>query len=165
MWETARDYLSDVARDLLVGWLGKGCLTGVLGLVVGCLGGWDKLASGLLWLMSLDFALGFYRGWAGGCLSIRKFRHGLAKFVVYFLAIFAAATLDSVLNVKATWLLHIDFRAGMVMYLAVNETISVLGHLNALGLPLSPKIIRRLQAYRDCTVLPGRAPGKGGARG
>jgi len=164
MWGTAREYLTEVFRDLLAGWLGKGAVSGVLAMVLSCIGGWDKLASGLFLLMCLDFALGFARGWMDDCLSGRKFRRGLAKFFLYAAAILAASTLDGVLNVKAEALLHIDFRAGMVMYLAINETLSILGHLRACGVPLPQKLIQRLKDYRDCTVFTGKQE-KGAPRG
>ena len=160
MWGTAWDYLAEVGRDLLVGWLGKGMLSTVLALLFGCIGGWDRLASGLYLLMCLDFALGFARGWVDGCLSARKFRRGLAKFFLYAAAILAASTLDGVLNVKVETVLHIDFRAGMVMYLAINETLSILGHLRVFGVPLPQKLIQRLKDYRDCAVFAGKT-GKG----
>jgi len=161
MWGTAREYLADVARDLICGWLGKVCGSTLLAVVSGWIGGRDKLVEGLFLLICLDFALGFARGWVDGCLSRAKFRRGLAKFFLYYAAILASCLLDDVLNVKAEVLLHIDFRALMVMYLAVNETISVLGHLRACGVPLPDKMIRRLKDYRDCAVFTGKTGGKG----
>lgn len=164
MWSAALDYLSDVGRDLLMGWLGKGVWAGILGFFFGWIGGWDRLANGLFLLMCLDFALGFARGWVDGCLSARKFRRGLAKFFLYAAAVFTAVTLDGVLNVKAEAFFHIDIRSLMVMYLAINETLSILGHLRAFGVPLPQRLIRRLEDYRDCTVFSGRS-GKGASRG
>ena len=156
MWGTAREYLADVARDLLGGWVAKTCGSTVLAVVCGWIGGQDKLVEGLFLLICLDFALGLARGWTDGCLSRAKFRRGLAKFFLYYAAILASCLLDDVLNVKAEVLLHIDFRALMVMYLAVNETISILGHLRSFGVPLPEKMIRRLKDYRDCAVFADR---------
>ena len=161
MWSTAREYVADVGRDLLGGWLAKTCGSTLLAVICGWIGGRDKLVEGLFLIICLDFVLGFTRGWVDGCLSRAKFRRGLAKFFLYYAAILASCLLDDVLNVKAAEvLLHVDFRALMVMYLAINETISVLGHLRSFGVPLPEKMIRRLKDYRDCAVFNGR-PGKG----
>jgi len=156
MWPTARDYLADVGRTLLGGWAAKTCGATVCAFLTGLLGGWDRLANGLFLLVCLDFVLGFSRGWRDGCLSRAKLLRGLAKFFLYAAAILAAATLDDVLNARAEVILHIDFRALMVMYLAITETLSILGHLDAFGVKLPKKLIRRLEAYRDCTLYTGK---------
>jgi toxin secretion/phage lysis holin len=160
MWGLIWDNLLDVGRDLLVGWLGKGALSTVLAVAFGFLGGWDRLTSGLFVLMGVDFALGFTRAWIDSCVSLRRIRRGLAKFFLYAIAIFVASTLDSVLNFKAEGLLHFDFRAGIIIYLVINEMLSVMGHLRALGCPLPQAIFKRLADYRDCAVFTGK-PGKG----
>jgi len=162
MWSVARDYLADVGRDLLGGWAVKTCGSTIAAVVCGWIGGWDRLVSGLLLLVCMDFILGFARGWATDCISRIKIRRGLAKFFLYAAAILAASTLDGVLNAKAeAFFFHIDFRAVMVMYLSINETLSILGHLRAFGVPLPKKLIQRLKDYRDCTVFTGRGAPRG----
>jgi len=152
------DHLVEVGRDLLVGWIGKTICSTILAVACGLLGGWDKLTSGLFLLWGFDFVLGFTRAWIDDCLSRRRFMRGLSKFFLYAAAIFAAVTLDSMLNFKAGGWLHFDFRAGIILYLAINEMLSIMGHLKALGCPLPQAIVKRLTDYRDCVVFTGRPP-------
>jgi toxin secretion/phage lysis holin len=161
MWETAVEYLVDVVRDLLGSWVIKVCGSTIAAVFCGWIGGWDKMVCGLFVLVCVDFGLGFTHGWVDGCLSQSKFRRGLAKFFLYAVTLLAAHTLDEVFNVKAQFFLRIDTRSLLIMYLVTNEMCSILGHLQALGMPLPQGLIQRLKSYRDCTVFAGKSGGKG----
>lgn len=156
MWGVVWDNLANVGKDLLVGWLGKTFWSTILAMVCGLIGGWDKMTNGLFLLWGVDFALGFTRAWIDDCLSRRRFMRGLSKFFLYTAAIFAAVTLDSMLNFKAENWIHFDSRAGIILYLAINEMLSIMGHLKALGCPMPQAVVKRLRDYRDCVVFTGR---------
>lgn len=160
MWAWLWASIMDLARDMAGDWCVK--LLSTAGLMVACgvFGGWDVMASGLCILWAFDFALGLFRAFLQDCFAWARFRRGFAKIFLYASATFAAVTLDEMLTYWAGGLFHSNFRAVIILYLAVCDGLSIMEHLSALGCPLPAVVVKRLRDYRDCSVFTGR-PEKG----
>jgi len=158
--QTAVQYFSGAIRDLLTGWAFKLSGSAVFLAVLNFIGGRDRPLEGLFSLLCLDFALGLAHGWRLGRLSKHKFLGGLAKFLLYYLALRCANDLDAVFNAQAGLWFHVNFRGFLIMYLCLHEALSVLQHLHFFGVPLPAKLLSRLRDYRDGAFFCGQASGK-----
>jgi len=148
------EYLAAFCRDLLgdAAFKGLAALTG--GFFLGLFDWGGGAIKAVFVLMCLDFGLGLLRAWMGNRLSGGKLRYGFGKFLLYFLAILAAHHVDQ----AAAPVVHVDFRAYVIVYLAVCEVLSIFKHLNCLGLPFPKHIIKRLETLRDCELPPRKEP-------
>lgn len=155
MWRAVFDHLPDALQDLLAGLALKAGGSTILGFLCMWIGGFDKMAEGLLYLITLDFALGFAHGWKLGTLSRDKFYEGLSKYLLYYTTLLCAWLLDTVLNAKTDALWHAQFRDLLIIYFCMHEALSVMQHLHFFGVPLPAALIKRLTDYRDCKMWPG----------
>ena len=156
MLRSGVEYLCGAFRDLLGGLALKAGLSTGVGIACLWVGGRDRMLEGLFYLLCLDFALGFAHGWKLGRLSKAKFLGGLAKFLLYFLALLCTALLDTVINAKMESLWHAPFRDFLIIYFCVNEALSILKHLHFFGVPLPKRLMDRLTDYRDCKLWHGK---------
>ncbi len=124
------------------------------------LGGLDVAVLALFILYAIDFALGLYMAWVTSSLSSSRARKGMAKFVLYVIVIACAHMLDIAMTRSFPFLANY-VRDTMVIFVAINEFLSVCTHLAALGLRVPEALQARLRSYRDgaidCPAQPGMA--------
>jgi len=146
------EYLAGFVRDLF----GDAAVKFVAALTGGVfLGSLDWLwvaTKALFVLMCLDFGLGLWRAWLDSNVSTAKLRGGFGKFLLYLLAILAAHHVDQ----AAEPLVHVNFRAFLILYLAICESLSIFRHLCRFGVPIPKTLINRLETLRDCEIVPGK---------
>lgn len=155
--QTILESLVGLLRDLL----GDAVLKSLAALTGGVFLGvfdWGGIAiKALFFLVCMDFALGLTRAWLAGKVSLAKLRRGFGKFLLYMLAILAAHYVDQC----AAPLIHVNFRAFVILYLALCDALSIFRHLHCFGMPISKHLINRLETLRDCDVPiqgKGKAP-------
>lgn len=119
-----------------------------LGCFAWFLGGLDVTLLAMFVLYVVDFALGAHRAWATGTISGAKAQRGLIKFVLYVLVILCANMLDLSLSRSFPFLRHY-VRDCMVVFVSINEFLSVCTHLAAMGLRVPEGLQIRLRTYRD----------------
>ena len=117
-------------------------------------GGFDQLFISLIWLIVLDFILGFSRAWRECHISGSKMKHGLMKFILYGATIQISLHMQYTLAYLRPVVLGVDLtlalRDWLIAYLVLNEGLSCLSHLAYFGVPIPTRLIKRLKAYRDC---------------
>jgi toxin secretion/phage lysis holin len=106
-------------------------------------GGWDVLAQALALLMGLDVAGGLIQAFYEKRLNSSIMRKGLIRKTGYFAAIALAVLVDRALFQSAP-----AFRTLVLSYLCVNEALSVIEHLAAVGVPLPAQLKRALEKLR-----------------
>jgi len=124
-------------------WQIKSALAALASLFCWLLGGWDVLAQALVALIALDVAAGLARAFAEKRLNSSIMRKGLIRKTGYFAAIALAVLVDRALFQSAP-----AFRTLVLSYLCVNEALSVLEHLAAIGVPLPAQLKRALEKLR-----------------
>jgi toxin secretion/phage lysis holin len=106
-------------------------------------GGWDVLAQALALLMGLDVAGGLAQAFYEKRLNSSIMRKGLIRKTGYFAAIALAVLVDRALFQSAP-----AFRTLVLSYLCVNEALSVIEHLAAVGVPLPAQLKQALEKLR-----------------
>ena len=106
---------------------------------------WISTEPGLLyWLVGLwvvDFAFGLYESISRGKFSCRVLKRGGLKIPAYCLYIFLVAAVDACTEMALH--MSLPILELFLAYLVAQESISVMGHLIRLGLPVPP-IVRRI---------------------
>jgi len=112
---------------------------------MGCwlLGGWDTLAQALVLLMGLDVLGGLIQAFYERKLNSSIMRRGLLRKSGYFAAIALAVLVD-----RALFQAQPAFRTLVLSYLCINEALSVIEHLAAVGVPLPGQLKRALEKLR-----------------
>ena len=128
---------------MLNGWQIKSALAALASLFCWLLGGWDVLAQALVALMALDVAGGLIQAFYENRLNSSIMRKGLIRKSGYFAAIALAVLVD-----RALFQAQPAFRTLVLSYLCVNEALSVLEHLAAIGVPLPAQLRRALEKLR-----------------
>ena len=101
------------------------------------------LAQALVLLIGLDVAGGLAQAFYEKRLNSSIMRRGLIRKTGYFAAIALAVLVDRALFQSAP-----AFRTLVLSYLCVNEALSVLEHLAAIGVPLPAQLKRSLERAR-----------------
>jgi len=128
---------------VLTGWQYKSLLAALASVACWLLGGWDILAQALALLIALDVIAGLARAFVEKRLNSSIMRRGLIRKSCYFIAIVLAVLVDrSVLHGAPA------MRTLVISYLCVNESLSVLEHLSAIGVPLPEQLKRALEKVR-----------------
>ena len=128
---------------MLNGWQYKSLLAALASVACWLLGGWDILAQALALLIALDVIAGLARAFVEKRLNSSIMRRGLIRKSCYFIAIVLAVLVDrSVLHGAPA------MRTLVISYLCVNESLSVLEHLSAIGVPLPEQLKRALEKVR-----------------
>ena len=125
------------------GWQVKSVLAALASLFCWLLGGWDVLAQALVLLIALDVAGGLAQAFYERKLNSSIMRRGLIRKTGYFAAIALAVLVDRALFQSAP-----AFRTLVLSYLCVNEALSVIEHLAAVGVPLPAQLKRALEKLR-----------------
>ena len=128
---------------MLHDWQYKSGLAAVSACLVWLIGGWDALAQALVLLVALDVLGGLIQAFYEKRLNSSIMRQGLIRKTGYFAAIALAVLVDRALFQSAP-----AFRTLVLSYLCVNEALSVLEHLAAIGVPLPAQIKRALEKLR-----------------
>jgi toxin secretion/phage lysis holin len=125
------------------GWQVKSALAALASLFAYLLGGWDALAQGLVALIALDVAAGLARAFVEKRLNSSIMRRGLIRKSCYFLAIILAVLVD-----RAVFDGSPAARTLVISYLCINEALSVIEHLAAVGVPLPEQLKQALERAR-----------------
>ena len=128
---------------MLNGWQYKSLLAALASLFCALIGGWDVLAQALVLLIGLDVLGGLAQAFYEKRLNSSIMRKGLIRKTGYFAAIALAVLMDRALFQSAP-----AFRTLVLSYLCVNEALSVLEHLAAIGVPLPPQLKHALEKLR-----------------
>jgi toxin secretion/phage lysis holin len=128
---------------VLNGWQLKSVIAALASLFVYLVGGWDTLAQALVLLIALDVAGGLAQAFYERKLNSSIMRRGLLRKSGYFAAIALAVLVDRALFQSAP-----AFRTLVLSYLCVNEALSVLEHLAAIGVPLPRQLKHALERAR-----------------
>ncbi len=143
--QTAWCYL----KDTLAGGVWKGALAVCWALTVEFVGGADQTFRALFFLYILDFIFGIivtcYRG---EDFSVVRFKCGLLKFILYGVGVGVGQFLDNLVTGPG-FVFGLSIRDGIAIFLGIHEGVSILTHLEALGLPIPPGLLQRLRGYRD----------------
>jgi toxin secretion/phage lysis holin len=124
-------------------WELKSVLASVGAMVSVAIGGWDVLSQALVALIALDVIGGLARAFVEKRLNSSIMRRGLVRKSCYFIAIILAVLVDrAVLDGSPA------ARTLVISYLCVNEALSVLEHLAAIGVPLPAQLKRALEKLR-----------------
>ena len=124
-------------------WQIKSALAALASLFCWLLGGWDVLAQALVLVMGLDVLGGLIQAFYEKRLNSSIMRRGLLRKTGYFAAIALAVLID-----HALFQAQPAFRTLVLSYLCVNEALSVLEHLAAIGVPLPTQLKRSLEKLR-----------------
>jgi toxin secretion/phage lysis holin len=128
---------------VLNGWQVKSALAALASLVCWAIGGWDVLAQALVLLIALDVLGGLVQAFYERKLNSSVMRRGLLRKTGYFAAIALAVLVDRTLFQSAP-----AFRTLVLSYLCINEALSVVEHLAAVGVPLPEQLKRALERAR-----------------
>jgi len=128
---------------VLNGWQLKSVIAALASLFCALIGGWDVLAQALVLLIALDVAGGLAQAFYERKLNSSIMRRGLLRKSGYFAAIALAVLVDRALFQSAP-----AFRTLVLSYLCVNEALSVLEHLAAIGVPLPRQLKHALERAR-----------------
>ena len=109
-------------------------------------GWWDSAVEALWILMVMDFAFGFSEAWNSKTISFKRLRQGVWKAVLYCSAILLGHQVDLLIlhNEVEFW-----FRNAFIVYLWVNEALSIVRHMNAFWLPVPKKLVDKLEGIRN----------------
>ena len=125
------------------GWQVKSALAALASMGCWLLGGWDTLAQALVLLMGLDVLGGLIQAFYERKLNSSIMRRGLLRKSGYFAAIALAVLVD-----RALFQAQPAFRTLVLSYLCINEALSVIEHLAAVGVPLPGQLKRALEKLR-----------------
>ena len=128
---------------MLNGWQIKSALAALASILCWLVGGCDALAQALVLLIALDVAGGLVQAFYERKLNSSIMRRGLLRKSGYFAAIALAVLVDRALFQSAP-----AFRTLVLSYLCVNEALSVLEHLAAIGVPLPAQLKHALERAR-----------------
>jgi toxin secretion/phage lysis holin len=128
---------------VLHGWQYKSWLAALASILCWAIGGWDVLAQALVALIALDVFGGLAQAFYEKRLNSSIMRKGLIRKSGYFAAIALAVLIDRALFQSAP-----AFRTLVLSYLCVNEALSVLEHLAAIGVPLPAQLKHALEKLR-----------------
>lgn len=135
-------------QELLEHFAFKAAWSGFLGCFAWFLGGLDVAVLALFVLYAVDFVLGLVWAWQTRKISGAKAKQGLLKFVLYVIVIACAHMLDLAVARSFPFLANY-VRDCMVIFVAINEFLSVCTHLSVMGMRLPQGLLSRLRTYRD----------------
>lgn len=108
--------------------------------------GIDVAVKACIMLVFLDFLLGFTIACYKGQFSWKRMMQWLIKFILYWIAMIVGNQIDLLIFHDSVdfWVKNL-----IVLYIGINDWISVLKHLWRTGLKLPQKLIERLQWIQD----------------
>ena len=120
----------------------------------------------LVVVMLLDYATGMAKAWNAGELSSRVGLRGILKKVGYVATVGVAAVVDWLLRYGAgtlgwDWPVEFLFASIVIIWLVINELLSILENVSAIGAPVSgflQALLKKLKVHTEDTAadkLPG----------
>lgn len=100
-------------------------------------------------VMIIDFVLGFYISAKKNRIQRSKMKSWMMKFITYGLLIIIGNMVD---NVIFHQVMEYGFKNAFIVYLCIHESLSVIHHLQTLGVPIPSKIVQKLEQYRDTAM-------------
>lgn len=133
----------------------KVIVTGVVSVVVSCLGGYDKILSLLVVLILADFLTGIVYAIMQKNLSSTELRNGIMRKLLVFLAIFIAYRVDlCIIEANGSpitlWGMTLSIRTLFIVYSCLEEGISLLENLANIGVPFPCWLKDVLVQVSDC---------------
>ena len=129
------------SQSLAAFWAEKVCLSGLVTAFVALCGGDAVLLWCMLALWAVDFALGLSVALKRGRFRCRQLARGVLKIPAYCLYLL----LVGMVNVALTRSIGVDVPLlnGFVAYLIITDAVSVMAHMQLLGLPV-PHLLQRI---------------------
>lgn len=120
----------------------------------------------LVVVMLLDYATGMTKAWNAGELSSRVGLRGILKKVGYLVIVAVAAVVDWLLRYGADtlgwdWPVEFLFASIVIIWLVINELLSILENVSAIGAPVPgflQALLKKLKVHTEDTAeenLPG----------
>nr|DAW28617.1 MAG TPA: holin [Caudoviricetes sp.] len=120
----------------------------------------------LVVVMLLDYATGMTKAWNAGELSSRVGLRGILKKVGYLVIVAVAAVVDWLLRYGADtlgwdWPVEFLFASIVIIWLVINELLSILENVSAIGAPVPgflQALLKKLKVHAEDTAadkLPG----------
>lgn len=120
----------------------------------------------LVVVMLLDYATGMTKAWNAGELSSRVGLRGILKKVGYLVIVGVAAVVDWLLRYGADtlgwdWPVEFLFASIVIIWLVINELLSILENVSAIGAPVPgflQALLKKLKVHTEDTAadkLPG----------
>ena len=120
----------------------------------------------LVVVMLLDYATGMTKAWNAGELSSRVGLRGILKKVGYLVIVTVAAVVDWLLRYGADtlgwdWPVEFLFASIVIIWLVINELLSILENVSAIGAPVPgflQALLKKLKVHTEDTAeenLPG----------
>lgn len=125
-------------------WPSKAIPASALACISWLLGGWDVLIQALLVAMTLDFIGGVVHAYYDGRLNSTKMRRGIIRKTAYFAVVLLAVCLD-----RTVFASQPVTRTLAISYLIVNESLSILEHAAAMGVPIPKALVEKLERLRE----------------
>lgn len=106
----------------------------------------DMAVRACLYLVAIDFVLWFSLACYQWRFSGKRMMQWLIKFILYWIAIIVGNQIDLLIFHDSVpfWVKNL-----IVLYIGINDGISILKHLWKMGLKLPQKLIERLQGIQD----------------
>jgi len=142
MLESISFYIHQIFIHPLIKWI-----LSTIFLVIQYLIWWfDLVVHALLILPILDFVMWFTVAFRDHKISRCKMMSWLFKMMVYFVWVAMAHWTDILIFHTE---LEFGFKNFIIVYLWVNESISIIKHMADLGVKVPVKLVQRLESYRD----------------
>ena len=110
------------------------------------IGGLDKTVYALIVLMLIDFLLGLFQACRDNKCSASRLKEWLYKFILYGIAMIVWHFTDIIVFHDT---IEYGFQNFIIVYLGVNEALSVIKHLTHYGVKFPAKLIESLEKFRD----------------
>ena len=116
----------------------------ITGAIAGAMGGWDVSLKTLIVLIALDYSTGVIKAFYNSNLSSEIGFKGICKKLIMLICVAAVNSLQHGFGIY-----NIPVREMFVMFLAINEGISLLENAVELGVPVPKKIVNKLVQVRN----------------
>jgi phage-related holin len=110
----------------------------------------DKTIYALLILMVIDFILWMFQAYRKNKFSSSRLKEWLYKFILYWIAMITWHYTDIIIfhNVVEYW-----FKNFIIVYLWINEALSIIKHLTHYWVKFPKRLIESLQNFRDNDLI------------
>jgi toxin secretion/phage lysis holin len=146
MVKTIQEYMQGSFQELGSLCVVKGFLAAVWLWALEMVGYPDSAAVFLFYIWLIDFALGSFRAWRLNVFVKRRFFKGLAKLILYWLAIVVFIFVDK--SIDKIWVGLPSLTAILIAFFSVNDALSCAEHLTFFGVPFPRALIERLRKYK-----------------
>lgn len=108
--------------------------------------GIDQVAIVFLVMLVLDFIFGFSLAWKNDDIQPARLKKWMIKFLLYGVVIIVGNMMDIIIFKQTV---ELGFKNAFMIYLWVNEAISILKKCQMLGVPLPPRLLKKIEKIRD----------------